>query len=64
MKKFLTQQINFGYAVIVMLALVVGLGSADAALLEYGNEPGNASYPLIHQGGGDEAIVNLQAGGC
>jgi hypothetical protein len=56
MKKFLTQQINFTYAVIVMLTLVVTVGSVTAAA------PGGNINPIIHQGGADQAMDNLKIG--
>jgi hypothetical protein len=65
MKKFFTQQINFAYAVIVMLLLVVGLGTAHAANLQQSSgyaQPGEASLSIIHQGGGEQVINNLRIG--
>ena len=58
MKKFLQQQINFGYAMIVMLVLVMGVAAASAAA------PGQSTNPLIHRGGGDQAVSQLQIGNC
>ncbi len=59
MKKFLTQQINFAYAVITMLVLVVGIGSVHAVA------PGGNVTPIIHPAAGQQAIFGgLQLGNC
>lgn len=63
MKKFLTQQINFGYAVIVMMMLTVGVGMTSAAI-QPSDSPVNTISPLIHQGGGEQAIAGLRIGSC
>ncbi|MCA9352109.1 hypothetical protein KC866_01845 [Patescibacteria group bacterium] len=67
MKKFLTQNINFTYAVIVMLALVIGIGtvSANESITSSGyGTPGQAVPPILHQGAGDQAIESLRLGEC
>lgn len=63
MKKFLLQQVNFVYAVIVMLALTIGVGFVGAAAGS--SDPGpNTISPLIHQGGGEQAMSGLAIGSC
>lgn len=63
MKKFLTQQINFGYAIIVMLMLTIGVGMTSAAILP-NDTPVNTISPLIHQGAGEQVIAGLRIGSC
>ncbi len=59
MKKFLTQKINFTYAVMVMLALSIGVGFAGA----YSAPGGGIDIP-IHLGGGDQTVESLAVGDC
>lgn len=60
MKKFFTQHINFAYAVIVMMTLTLGVGLVAASY----STPGNSTHPLIHKGGGEQAITQLKIGPC
>lgn len=62
MKKFLTQQINFAYALIVMLALTIGVGFVGAVGQQ--NDYVNTISPLIHVGGGEQAVSGLRVGTC
>jgi len=62
MKKFLTQKINFAYAVIVMLSLTIGVTVVSAGYALPG-ESGDID-PLIHRGGGEQVIGSLRLGPC
>ena len=65
MKKFFTQQINFAYAMIIMLILVVSIGQAAAVSQSTGYAiPGESPIPIIHKGGGEQAISTLRLGAC
>lgn len=55
MKKFLTKKINFAHAMVLVLALVVGIGTAGAVVVA----PDDTIYPLIHAGQGDQVINNV-----
>jgi len=67
MKSFFTQHINFAYALIVMTALTLGVGSASAISLSVSSGyalPGQVPLPILHQGGGAQPISDLRLGEC
>ena len=66
MKKFFTQQVNFAYAMIIVLTMIVGVVNAQGSFSEssgYGL-PGQSIPPLLHQGGGEQPITKLRLGQC
>ncbi|MCA9352996.1 hypothetical protein KC901_02335 [Patescibacteria group bacterium] len=67
MKKFFTQHINFAHAMIVLLVLVVGIGTASGATLNISSGyglPGEITKAILHQGGSEQVISDLRLGEC
>ncbi|MCI5051453.1 MAG: hypothetical protein MRY57_04035 [Candidatus Pacebacteria bacterium] len=62
MKKFFTQKINFAYVAIVTLVLTAGVSLASAQYASPG-QIGDLN-PLIHRGGGEQAVDELRLGDC